>query len=106
MIVKKFKNGNYNVKMEKDDFNEESTLVNLLWALGDYACSLFGDEYCLGNAIGMAVDLYDYYTDKLIRIPYFVLDDLEKGKTVKLYARKLDEFDREEYDRLEALGEI
>lgn len=54
----------------------------------------------------MAVDVYDYYTDKLVRIPYFVLDDLEMGKTVKLYARNLNEFDREEYDRLEALGEI
>lgn len=106
MIVKKFKNGNYNVKMEKDDFNKESTLINLLWALGEYDCGLFGDEYCLGNAIGMAVDVYDYYTDKLVRIPYSILDDLEMGKTVKLYARKLDEFDREEYKRLEALGEI
>ena len=106
MIVKKFKNGNYNVKMEKDDFSQESTLIDLLWALGEYDCCLFGDEYCLGNAVGMAVDLYDFYTDKLVMIPYSVLDDLEMGKTVKLYARKLDEFDREEYDRLEALGEI
>lgn len=106
MIVKKFKNGNYNVKMEKADFDQESTLINLLWALGDHDCTLFGDEYCLGNAVGVAVDLYDYYTDKLVMIPYFILDDVEKGKTVKLYARNLDEFDREEYDRLEALGEI
>lgn len=106
MIVKKFKNGNYNVKMEKDDFNQESTLVNLLWALGDHDCQLFGDEYCLGNAVGMAVDLYDCYTDKLVRIPYFVLDELETGKTVKLYARKLDEFNREEYKHLAALEEI
>lgn len=106
MIVKKFKNGNYNVKMEKDDFNWESTLVNLLWALEDHDCKLFGDEYCLGNAIGMAVDVYDYYTDKLVMIPYSVLDELEKGKTIKLYARRLNEFDREEYKRLEALEEI
>lgn len=106
MIVKKFKNGNYNVKMELNDSNGESTLVNLLWALGEYDCGLFGAEYCLGNAVGMAVDLYDFYTDKLVMIPYSVLDDLEMGKTVKLYARKLNEFDREEYDRLEALGEI
>lgn len=92
--------------MEKDDFNQESTLVNLLWALGEYDCGLFGDEYCLGNAVSMAVDVYDYYTDKLVMIPYFILDDLEMGKTVKLYARKLNEFDREEYDRLETLEEI
>ena len=106
MIVKKFKNGNYNVKMEKNDFNQENTLINLLWALGEYDCSLFGDEYCLGNTIGMAVDVYDYYTDKLVMIPYSILDDLEMGKTVKLYARKLNEFDREKYKRLEALEEI
>lgn len=105
MIVKRFKNGNFNVKMEETDVNRESTLVNLIWALYEEGCTLFGDEYCISNW-GMAIDMYCYYTDKLIRIPYSIIDDLENGKTVKLYDRDLTEGDREEYTRLEELGEI
>lgn len=105
MLVKRFKNGNYNVKMESDDFNSEGTLINLIWVMYDVDCVLFGEEYCLSNW-EMAVDMYDCYNDTLVRIPYSILNDLEEGKTVKLYARKLDEYDREEYKRLEELGEL
>lgn len=105
MIVKRFKNGNFNIKLEKDEELHDGVLVHLIWALQDNDCQLFGDEYCLSNW-DMACDMYSYYTDKLIRIPYSLLDDLENGKTIKLYARKLDKWDREEYKRLEELGEL
>lgn len=106
MIVKRFKNGNFNVKREPGEVFHDGALVHLIWALQDYDCQIFGDEYCLGNAIGMAVDMYSYYTDKLIMIPYPLLDDLEAGKTIKLYARNLDKWDREEYNRLVEIGEL
>lgn len=105
MIIKKYKNGNITAKMEADDRNRESVLVNLIWALGDNDCQLFGEEYCLSN-LEMAVDVYDSYNDMLIRIPYRVLDDLDNGKTVRLYARPLDEYDREELARLQEAGEL
>lgn len=105
MDVKRFKNGNFNVKLEKDEELHDGVLVHLIWALGDKDCSLFGDEYCLSN-YEMALDMYCWYNDKLVTIPYSLLDDLEKGKTIKLYARELDEYDREEYKRLEELGEL
>ena len=106
MYVKRFKNGNFNVKLEKNEELHDGVLVHLIWALYDNDCTLFGDEYCLGNAVGMAVDMYCYYNDKLVTIPYPLLDDLEKGKTIKLHARELDEYDREKYKRLEELGEL
>lgn len=106
MLVKRFKNGNFNVKLDGHESPHESALVNLIWALQDNDCQLFGDEYCLGNAIGMAVDMYCYYTDMVVTIPYRALDDLENGKTVKLYAHNMNEWEKEEYDRLVELEEL
>lgn len=105
MLVKRFKNGNFNVKMEGADFNRESTLVNLIWALQDYDCNLFGDEYCISN-YEMGLDMYCYYTDMIVSIQYRVLEDLENGKTIKLYAHKMDEYEKEEYNRLVEFGEL
>ena len=100
MIIRRYKNGNFTAKMDDMDQNGESTLINLIWGLYDADCTLFGDEYCISNW-EMAVDMYCYYTDRLIRIPYSILEDLENGRTVRLYARKLDEYDRAELAELE-----
>jgi len=105
MIVKRFKNGNFNVKIDGHESPHESTLVNLIWALGDYDCQLFGDEYCISN-FEMGVDMYCYYNGMIVSIPYRVLNDLEDGKTVKLYAHNPDEWEIEEYNRLVELGEL
>ena len=106
MIINRFRNGNFNVKFEEEDFNySEGTLIKLVYSLYDNDCELFGEEYCLSNW-DMAIDMYCYYTDMLIRIPYSVLNDLEDGKTVKLYARKLSKYEREEYNRMIEWGEI
>lgn len=106
MLVKRFKNGNFNVKLDGYESKHESILVNLIWALQDNDCQLFGDEYCIGNALGMAVDMYCYYNDLVITIPYYLLDDLEKGKTIKLYAHNMNEWEKEEFKRLTDLGEL
>lgn len=106
MIVKRFKNGNFNVKMEKEDFNSrDGTLIEVIWTLGNKDCYLFGEEYCLSNW-EMAVDMYDCYMDRLVRIPYSVLDDLENGKTIKLYSREMTEEDRGTQEYLIDIGEI
>jgi hypothetical protein len=60
----------------------------------------------MGNTLGMAVDVYCAYNDKPLRIPYALLNDLEAGKTVRLYARNLTEWDREEYEKLVAADEL
>lgn len=105
MLVKRFKNGNFNVKIDGHESKHESTLVNLIWALNDYDCTLFGEEYCISN-FGMGVDMYCYYTDMIVSIPYRVLEELEAGKTVKLYAHKLDTWEKEEFEKLRELEEI
>lgn len=105
MIVKRYKNGNFTAKMEKEDFNKESTLVNLIWELQDKDCSIFGEEYCISN-YEMGLDMFCRYNGMIVRIPYGVLEDLEKGKTIRLYAHFPDNWELEEYKRLEELGEI
>ena len=89
MIVERKPNGDYLVQAEPEDLapeQRETLLVLLLWALGDSDCSLLGEEYCLGNALGMVVDVYDYYTGKVIRLPYSQVDKLAEGP-VTFYAR-------------------
>ena len=97
MIIKRFKNGNFTAKMEDSDHNREGTLIKLIWALYDADCELFGEEYCISNW-EMACDMYCYYTDRIIRIPYSLLSALEAGKTVRLYARIPDQWDREQLE--------
>lgn len=87
MIVERKPNGDYLVQAEPEDLapeQRETLLVLLLWALED--CALMGEEYCLSN-YEMVVDVYDYYTGKVIRLPYSQVDKLAEGKPITFYAR-------------------
>lgn len=106
MIIHKFKNGNVTLKAEPNDYDREDMLMHVLWALEDKDFSLFGDEYCLGNAIGMAVDCYDHYNDRLLMVPYTTVEELKAGKTVRFYSRPLTEDDFETRRRLIAAGRL
>ena len=86
MIVERKPNGDYLAQAEPSDTapeQRETLLVLLLWAMED--CALMGEEYCLSN-YEMAVDVYDYYTGKVIRLPYSQVDKLAEGP-VTFYAR-------------------
>ena len=86
MIVERKPNGDYLAQAEPSDTapeQRETLLVLLLWAMED--CALMGEEYCLSN-YEMAVDVYDYYTGKVIRLPYSQVNKLAEGP-VTFYAR-------------------
>ena len=86
MIVERKPNGDYLVQAEPEDLapeQRETLLVLLPWALED--CALMGEEYCLSN-YEMVVDVYDYYTGKVIRLPYSQVDKLAEGPVI-FYAR-------------------
>ena len=87
MIVERKPNGDYLAQTEPSDTapeQRETLLVLLLWAMED--CALMGEEYCLSN-YEMAVDVYDYYTGKVIRLPYSQVNKLSEGKPITFYAR-------------------
>ena len=87
MIVERKPNGDYLAQTEPSDTapeQRETLLVLLLWAMED--CALMGEEYCLSN-YEMAADVYDYYSGKVIRLPYSQVDRLAEGKPITFYAR-------------------
>ena len=87
MIVERKPNGDYLAQTEPSDTvpeQRETLLVLLLWAMED--CALMGEEYCLSN-YEMAADVYDYYSGKVIRLPYSQVNKLSEGKPITFYAR-------------------
>ena len=87
MIVERKPNGDYLAQAEPEDLapeQRETLLVLLLWAMED--CALMGEEYCLSN-YEMAADVYDYYSGKVIRLPYSQVNKLSEGKPITFYAR-------------------
>ena len=92
--IKRFKNGNMNVKINLEKGDE--ILESFLSAVYDYDCEVWGDEFCISN-FEMGICLYSWYTDMKYIVSYTDLDELEKGKTIKLYGIKLDKWDREQW---------
>lgn len=93
MKIKKFLNGNFNVRREpeyKDD-------TNLIVALCNSAELDFfvpegdeGEPYCLGNAIGMAQDLYNAHTNRTYTITDQDQETWAAGFSVKLIAKEVN----------------
>lgn len=102
MKITEFKNGNLNIKFEKEDFTEmekESNLVILLWALEWKDTYLIGDDFCLSN-YDMGCMLYNCRRDLVYILSFSKLDEITKsGLTMKLYARIPDKWDRENIEK-------
>ena len=98
--LKEFNNGNINIKFDlKMLYKNESDIVQLLWLLDDFDTYNIGDEFCLSN-YDMGCLLYNCYSDLTYILSFSELSDAFKtGKTLKLYARKPDEYDRQEIER-------
>lgn len=95
-----FKNGNINVKIEKEDledFKKDQVffLSDLLWWMN---CEFIGETFCLNNyETGHLI--YNSYMDCCYIFAWSDLDKLAAGKTVKLYAREVTEVDRKLIER-------
>lgn len=95
-----FKNGNINVKIEKEDledFNKDQVffLSDLLWYMN---CEFIGETFCLGN-FETGHLIYNSYMDCCYIFAWSDLDKLAEGKSVKLYAREVTDEDRELIER-------
>ena len=98
--IKEFKNGNMNIHFDiQDVYYFLSVIVNLLWFIVSHDTYNIGDEYCLSN-YDMGMTLYNVRTDKIFIVSFSELSESFKtGKTLKLYARIPDEYDRELIDQ-------
>lgn len=95
-----FKNGNINVKIEKEDledFKKDQVffLSDLLWWMN---CEFIGETFCLGN-FETGYLIYNSYMDCCYIFAWSDLDKLAEGKSVKLYARDVTDEDRELIER-------
>lgn len=95
-IAREYKNGNITLKYYKDGIEKSKndsvlTLANLLNVID---CYFVGEAYCLSNyEVGHII--YNTHSDLVYTFVWSDLEELEKGKTVRLYARKPNEIDRE-----------
>lgn len=94
--IKEFKNGNINLKFDRDLLEDakKDELLTLSSLLNEIDCYFIGETYCLSN-YETGHTIYNCYSDLVYIFPWAALEELKAGKTVKLYARKPDEADRE-----------
>lgn len=94
--IREYKNGNITIKYTPDGIKESKeddvlTISDLLWYID---CVFIGETYCLDN-YETGHTIYNYYSDLIYIFPWKTLQELEQGKTIRLYARKPDQWDRE-----------
>ena len=97
---KEYKNGNITIKYNKERIEDakKDDVLTISDVLSWLDCYFIGETYCLNNyETGHTV--YNYYSDLIYVFPWRYMEELEKGKAVKLYARKPDEIDREIIER-------
>ena len=93
---KEFKNGNINIKFDNDAIEEfkKDELLFLCDCFFWIDCDFIGATYCL-RPYATGHPLSHSSSDLVYIFPWSCLEDLKQGKTVKLYARKPDEYDRQ-----------
>lgn len=97
---KEYKNGNITIKYNKERIEDakKDDVLTISDVLSWLDCYFIGETYCLNNyETGHTV--YNCYSDLIYVFPWQYMEELEKGKAVKLYARKPDEIDREIIER-------
>lgn len=93
---KEYKNGNITVKYDRDmiQASKKDQTLTISDVLSWIDCYFIGETYCLSN-YETGHTLYNVYSDLIYVFPWRYLEDLENGKTIRLYARRPDETDRE-----------
>ena len=93
---KEYKNGNITVKYDRDmiQASKKDQILTISDVLSWIDCYFIGETYCLSN-YETGHTLYNAYSDLIYVFPWRYLEDLENGKTIRLYACRPDETDRE-----------
>ena len=89
MEIRKFKNGNLNIRYEPNYDHEIKTFDDMACLIANQTeLNVIGlsEPYCLGNAIGMAYDLSTVDSSYMIASPDF--NKFKNGNVVKLYRER------------------
>ena len=94
--VKEYKNGNLLIKYNEDaiEQSKKDSILTLASVLEEIDCYFIGETYCISN-YAMGHTIYNFHSDLCYIFAWNDIETLEQGKTLKLYARKPDETDRE-----------
>lgn len=97
---KLYKNNNLDVQFSRDEIAEikdgRYTSLEMLESIIEWSdCYLVGEIFCISN-YECGVDIYNLNRDVLYTLRMSDIDKvLLKGKTLKLYAREVDEYERQ-----------
>lgn len=97
---KVFKNGNLNIRIPKGELEEfrKDEVLYLVYLLFWLDCEFIGETYCLSNwATGHTI--YNSYMDCTYIFPWDALETLDDGKTLKLIALEVEDYERELIER-------
>ena len=95
-IIREYGNGNITIKYFPDGIqtSKKDSVLTLSSLLDMIDCYFIGETYNLSNwACGHTI--YNAYSDLVYIFNWDDISELENGKTVRLYARKPDETDKE-----------
>lgn len=95
-MCKEYKNGNITIRFNPDTIEaaRKDGVATLANVLEDFDCYFIGETYCLSNyAEGHTI--YNAYSDLAYTFDWNLLAVLKAGEMVRIYARTLDETDRE-----------
>lgn len=98
--VKEFKNGNISIRFPREKMHDLlNGYISALEILGDTLdeidCYFVGEDFCISN-YDTGINIYNCHSDKIYTLNFTdVQNILATGKWLKLYARDLDEIDRE-----------
>lgn len=96
----RFKNGNLNIRFSPDEIanikaGKCSAIELLSCKLETFDTYFIDEEYCLSN-YATGGTLYSYYVDKVFVLDFSDVNNvLMEGGTLKLYARKPEDEERE-----------
>ena len=96
----RFTNGNLNIRFSPEEIEDiragrYSDIEVLSWKLERFDTYFIGEQYCLSN-YDMGTTAHSAYSDHVFTISFAAIENvLMQGKTLKLYAREPDEYDRE-----------
>ena len=94
--IREYGNGNITLKYSPIgiDASRIDNILTLASMLDSIDCYFMGETYCLSN-YETGHTIYNAHSDLSYIFPWAAINDLEAGKTIRLYARPVDDCERE-----------
>jgi len=99
MEATRIANGGISIRKDGSEDERILSLVYMLTALTDVDTYMYGEEFCLGNCLGMAIRLYDCNRDLTFTLPLAMLDSFSADDDLCIYGTTPTAEERAEIER-------